>query len=261
MSSKYFNDVGCGFIPGRAIVNVFGNSNNIQSSDTPCTLWPLKTLYDFPVAGETWWVRSTSSNDTLSGTGARTVSILTLDTSYNAVSLTINLNGLTPVVLPGSSNFRLNSFSVIDSGSLHANDGDLIVEKTGGGPVRGFILAKKGRAVTLVYTVPAGHNLWVPNFLFNMAKLGGGDDAWMHEFRTMLPNGTVQVSSTASRTKGSSEITVPSGFVIPEKVTVEERVAAVSANGLDINVQFTGVLTDLVHPSVIQRLPTAWTYY
>lgn len=263
MSAKYFLDVGCGFIPGRSIVNVFGNAINIQSVDIPCTLWPSKVLYDFPTAGETWWVRSTSANDTLTGTGAKTISINTLDDNYVPIPLIVNLTGITPTILPtGATNFRSNGMTVIDSGSLHTNDGDIILERAGGaGPIRAIIQAKKGMAVAFIYTVPAGHNLWVPNFLFNMAKFGSGDVTFQQEFHVTLENGTSLVSSTASRIQGSSEITVPTGFVIKEKNTIEIRITKISSDGLDINIQLTGILTNLAAASVVQRLPTAWTEY
>ncbi len=262
MSSKYFNDVGCGFIPGRSLVNVFGNASDVQASEVPCTLWPLKTLYEFPEIGESWRVRSTSSDDTVGGIGAQNVFIDLLDPSYVQAPLLVNLAGTTPVTLPnGLNNFRLNAMNIVDTGSAHMNVGDIILESVVGSKVRAFIFAGKGAAVAFIYTVPAGHNLWVPNFLFNMAKLGGGFVAWQSEFRVILPNGTILVASTASLTLGSSEITVPAGFAIGEKITIEERIFGVSANGCDINVQLTGVLTDLTAPSVIQRKPTAWTEY
>jgi len=264
MSAKYFNDVGCGFIPGRRIVNIFGNAENVLSSDTPCTLWPLKTLYEFPTVGESWQVRSTSPHDTVGGIGAENVLIDILDPLYiQQPPLLINLAGTTPVLLPtGVNNFRVNAMNIVDSGARHTNVGDIILESSTSSAVRALILAEKGAAVAFSYTVPAGHNLWVPNFLFNMAKLGGGGGvAWKSEFRVMLPNQTILVASTASIIAGSSEITVPAGFSIGEKLTIEERIFTVSANGCDINVQCTGILTDLTDPSVVQRLPTAWTEY
>lgn len=263
MSSKYFNDVGCGFIPGRSIVNVFGNAIGVDAADTPCTLWPLKIPYIFPIAGEDWTIRSTSADDDLIGIGALTVAIDVLDPFYVPSTITVNLLGLTPVALPTNpNNFRVNGMRVVAAGSNHKNVGDIILEKIGGlGPTYEIILAGKSTAVAFVYTVPAGHNLWLPNFLFNMAKLGGGDVSWRSEALIHLPDETILTASTASLIQGGTAITVPAGFVITEKLTVEERVASVSANGLDINVQATGILTDLTAASVIQRLPTAWTSY
>jgi len=262
MSSKYFNDVGCGFIPGRQIVNVFGNAEDVQASEAPCTLWPLKIPYAFPAIGESWRVRSTSFHDTVGGTGAQNVFIDLLDMNYVQTPLVVSLAGTIPVTLPnGLNNFRLNAMNILDTGSAHTNVGDIILESVSSGAVRAFIFAGKGAAVAFVYTVPAGHNLWVPNFLFNMAKLGGGAVAWKSEFRVLLPNGTILVASTASFIAGGSEITVPAGFAIGEKLTIEERIATVSANGCDINVQLTGILTNLTDPSVIQRRPTAWSEY
>ncbi len=148
-----------------------------------------------------------------------------------------------------------------DPAGIRTNVGDIILEPLGGGSTRAFILAEKGKSTNFIYTVPAGHNLWIPNFLFNMAKLGGGDVAWRREFRVLLPNGTRVTSTTASIIQGSVPIVVPTGFVITEKNSMEVTVTFISAEGLDVNVQITGILTDLTHPSVIERRPTAFTEY
>lgn len=264
MSSKYFLDVGCGFIPGRSIVNIFGTAFDVHSSETPCTIWPQKTLYEFPNAGENWQIRSTSPLDTLLGIGAQKVAIDILDTSYNKTPLVVNLNGLFPVALPtGNNNFRCNGMTVVQANpaGTRSNVGDLILEPLGGGLIRAFILAGKGFNTSFTYTVPAGHNLWLPNFLFNMAKLGGGNVVWKEEFRILLPNGTSIATSTTSINQGAVVVPVLVGFTILEKVTIEVRVNEVSANGGDIIVQATGVLTNLTDPSVIQRRPTAFTEY
>lgn len=264
MTSKYFLDVGCGFIPGRSIVNVFGNVFDVKFTDVPCTVWGPKILHEFPNVGEVWQVRSTSPLDTLLGLGAQRVILETLDDNYNQVPIIIDLAGTTPVVLPtGATNFRLNAMTAFqaDPNGTRSNVGDIILEPIGGGPLRATILAGKGTSTAFLYTVPANHVLWVPNFLFNMAKLGGGNAAWKEEFRVLLPNGTSIAATTASTIQGSVPIIVPSGFVIPEKTSIEVRIIKVSENGVDINVQSTGILTDLTNPAVIQRRPTAWTEY
>jgi len=264
VSSKYFLDVGCGFIPGRSIVNIFGNVLNVQSADTPITIWAERTLYDFNDVGEIWQIRSTSPSDTLSGLGAQRVSIDILDTNYNPTPQIVNMAGTTPVVLPtGANNFRVNGMAAFqcDPSGTRSNVGDIILEPLGGGPVRYIILAGKGASTVFLYTVPAGHTLWIPNFLFNMAKLGGGDVAWVEEFRVLLPNGTSLATATASIIQGSVPVTVPAGFTVPEKTALEVRALTVSANGVDIIAQSTGILTNLTHPSVIERRPSAFTNY
>jgi len=262
MSAKYFLDVGCGFIPGRSIVNIFGNVFNVMGTQVPCTLWPPAIPYIFPVAGETWRIRSTSPNDSASGSGARAVVLQTLDPTYTQTSQVVALDGTNPVTLPGGANyFRLNSMLVIDSGSSHINEGDIILESIGGGLTRGFIGAGIGNSLAFVYTVPAGHNLWIPNFFTNSAKSGGGQTTWRSASQLGFPNGTSIVGGTQAWETGAIPIVVPSGFTIPEKVDFDFRVIEVGSNGININFQVTGILTDLTHPSVIQRLPTAWTEY
>lgn len=263
MTSKYFLDVGCGFIPGRSIVNIFGNVFDAKSSDIPCTIWALKTLYEFPTIGEVWQIRSTSPNDSASGSGARAVIIDSLDSSYQQNPLLpIALNGTSPVFLPGSATyFRANGMLVVDSGSSHTNEGDIILESLVGNLPRAIIIAGGSNSLAFVYTVPVGHSLWIPNFFVNAAKSGGGKTTWTSASHLRLPNGTDIVAGTQAWEIGAIPIVVPTGFVIGEKQDFSVRIEEVGANGININFQVTGILTDLTNPAVIQRRPTAWTEY
>lgn len=265
MSDKYFLDVACGFVPGRFNVNVFGFVRSAQTTDTPFTLWGPKTLYEFPANVESWEVVSDSPDDTLGGSGAQFVAIDALGADYGIIDqIIVPLNGTTPVLVPGGAVFyRINNFFALcpAPSTQGINFGTISLRAVGTGLLRHVINPEQGQATGFFYTVPAGHTLWLANFLFITGKPGGGAATWTHEFRVIMPNFTNLVTSSVTFITGGIPTTVPAGFAIPEKFSIEVRAIDVSSNGLDMAVLASGILTKLDASAVVQRAPTAFTNY
>lgn len=84
------------------IVRKVCENTDVDTATAPEDVWGGGGLYTgFPadsVTPEKFAVFSSSANDTAAGTGARTVLITGLDSSYNEISETITLNGVTPVL-------------------------------------------------------------------------------------------------------------------------------------------------------------------
>lgn len=98
---------------------------------------------------------SDSANDTLLGTGARTVTVGYLDSGYKAKSVTLNMAGLTPVALPEPV-IRVNSVIVATSGTFGDNNaGNISVRLVGGlGATYSYMQIGIGIAKTSLFTVP-----------------------------------------------------------------------------------------------------------
>ncbi len=148
-----------GVLTIRAINGTFVTSEIITdtstgSATTNGTPAPTTKL-DYPTSGETWEVICESANDTLLGTGSRTLTIVTLDVNYVEQTTTVDLNGQTAVTISGT-HFRTKSVFTSDAGSLQANDKEIVVRVAGAGAVRMVIQSGLSNDFDGHFTVEAG---------------------------------------------------------------------------------------------------------
>tara|TARA_E500000318_G_scaffold35742_1_gene34866 strand:- start:260 stop:973 length:714 start_codon:yes stop_codon:yes gene_type:complete len=139
---------------GITPANIFGFNRTIGS--TYETIWNNGGLYSYPSSAAQLSVVSSNAADTMS------VLINGLDADYNIIYDIVTLNGVTSVTTTNSF-LRVNS-AVILSGS---NVGNISI--TNGADVVGYIEAGIGTTQACVYTVPAGHTL----FLFRISLTSG----------------------------------------------------------------------------------------
>lgn len=113
----------------------------------------------------------------LTGTGAWTISVSGLDTSFNPVTVVLNLNGATAVALPVPL-YRINSARITTANrtpvtGLGTNGADVIIRDVGGGTTRGIIMAGKGFMRQAAFTTPAGFTVEIPWLLLNVDNASG----------------------------------------------------------------------------------------
>jgi|SRR6266850_857885 len=114
---------------------------------------------------------SDSANDTAAGTGCRTVLIVYLDSTYTSKTITLSMNGTTPVALPENIiavNTLVRSTCGIFRGS---NIGNISLRDVGGlGSTYSYMVAGQGFSRTSLYTVPNGYTLFVYSLLFSILQ-------------------------------------------------------------------------------------------
>jgi hypothetical protein len=145
--------------------SIFKFGNNPIVGNTLETIWDQGGLYAYPASATTMTVSSSSTNDTSSGTGARTVLIFGLNGSYVETSETITLNGQTAVTTTNSY-IRMNRAIVLTAGSGVANAGIIYVGTgtvTTGVPSNIFTTIAVGTNQTLqtFWTVPANYTAYL----------------------------------------------------------------------------------------------------
>jgi hypothetical protein len=141
-----FHDIVKGNMWDTRPLNIFGFNRTIGTAFE--TIWDDGGNYTFPTSAVTMDVVSTSGSDTMD------VLISGLDANYTEISETVTLTG-TVAVTTSASFLRINS-AVILAGS---NVGDISISN--GGTKHGFIGATLGTTQSSVYTVPAGHSLYL----------------------------------------------------------------------------------------------------
>lgn len=137
--------------------NIIGYNPSV--STTASTVWSGgATSYVQLTSGTALEVVSASANDTAAGTGARTVRVDGVDSSYLPFSETVTLNGATPVALTNTSVIAINKTTVITAGSGLTNAGKIDVRAVSGGAVKSSIQAlaeSQGESADFVFTIPA----------------------------------------------------------------------------------------------------------
>jgi len=138
---------------------------NADVDDTLETVWSKGGLYAYLSSATALYISSSSTDDTVAGTGARTVKVSGLDSNYDEVSVTVNMNGQSGVSLGTFT--RVNRIEVLTAGSGGANAGDLHVgseaSPTVGVPATSYAYVAVGDNQTLMslWTVPRNYTAYL----------------------------------------------------------------------------------------------------
>lgn len=143
------------------------------------TLTPVASggAYATPTAATALEIVSDSANDeSVSGSGARTVTIHGLDASFALQSETVSLNGITAVDLANTYT-RVFRMYVATSGTYATSAGSshnstITLREDGGGATWAQITREGtfglGQSLIAAYTVPAGHTAWMSEHHFTV---------------------------------------------------------------------------------------------
>lgn len=138
---------------GRTRGFFFGSRSGVNN--TRVDLWEGPTdRYVFPTAPIQMQIVSSSASDAAAGTGIRTVTMDYLDTNYMQQTITVTLNGLTPVLTVPTNILRINYFHAASVGSVGVAVGNISVQSVGGAVTYNIITAGRNVAFTGIFTVP-----------------------------------------------------------------------------------------------------------
>lgn len=120
-------------------------------------------------------VKSTSANDASAGTGAQSVTINYLDTSFVAHSETVTLNGTTAVNTVGTNIAFIESMVVATVGTGGGNAGtiELFTAVTGGGSIWGSIAAGDNQTFWAHHYVPSGVTCYIIDMTTGSTAVAG----------------------------------------------------------------------------------------
>lgn len=235
-----------GGLQGISVANVIGINTDIDTATVPQGILIQGGLYSWPAAAESWEIVSSSASDAATGTGARTIRLDVLDGNYVPFSLTVALNGTTPVAVPGSW-LRVNDMRITGAvGSAESNVGVITLRVTGAGATRAQMAATKGRAQQAIYTVPAGLTAFASHAKVGIINSQAQSDATI-ELQTRSPGSGWIVRNTAqvSSAGNVSDVSDPPLFPpITEKSDLRFRVTAVSSNNTAVTATLQLILVD-----------------
>ncbi len=218
----FLHDVVKGDIWDSKPVNIFGFNRAIGVSFE--TLWDDGGDYVYPSSALVMSVVSSSALDTMD------VLIVGLDADHTEISETVTLTG-TSSITTTSSFYRINS-AIILSGS---NVGNITISN--GGVTYAYIQANIGTTQSSVYTVPAGHSL----YLFRIDVLSGTNNGNQFlTFRNVITSGTGRTLRVAEATFSTSQASIDRQvpFKISEKSDLHfEAKSSSSTNEISIFIE------------------------
>lgn len=155
-------DVAEGNLANHEAVRFIGYNRDVNNISED--IWIVGGTYVHPTAPMQMEVVSSSASDGVGGTGARTAMIVYLDTNYVEQMETITLNGQTPVNTVATNILRVNDFHVKSTGSGGFAAGNIDLRHLADTPIYRRIESGTNMSQAAVYTVPAGHTLYITSW-------------------------------------------------------------------------------------------------
>jgi hypothetical protein len=210
----FYLSVQQGKVPGYTMVNKFGYNSSIGSGAFE-TIWETGNNYPWQSTAVTVDVVSDDANDDVAGTGARTLRIQGLDSSYNFAEETVDMDGTTTVTTTQTF-LRVFRMSVETAGTSGNNVGTITVTYTGGSDVAATITAGNGQTLMTLYTIPAGYT----GYLLSMNISSGKDQEMEFKFiqrDNSVANAAFQTKQFLDVRGGQTTVIFNAINVIPQK--------------------------------------------
>jgi hypothetical protein len=192
------------------------------------TIWDGGGLYTYLTSAGVLTVTSTDSNDSVSETGARTVTVEGLDANYNQISETLTVGGSAGSV----EFFRVFRAFVSTSGSSGTNEGNISIAqgattlaqiRTVGSPTSTGL----GQTFMSIYTVPSGYTGYIFQWSVSTAKADG--DIFLVK-KGHNDNGTWRSQDVIHADKNGIERNYKFPLKIEEKSDIEVRAVSATNN-------------------------------
>ena len=168
----FYLAVAKGDFTGYSNVSKFGYNPTVGSGNYE-SIWEGSNAYPWMSTDDQLEVLSSDTDDTSAGTGARTVELQGLDSSWNVLTETVTMNGTSAVTTTGSF-LRIFRAKVVTAGSSGRNEGTITIRDQDTSTTRALITnpATYGNGQTLmaVYTIPAGKTGYIININVSSQK-------------------------------------------------------------------------------------------
>lgn len=151
-----------GAISGIRTENISGGNAQISLTKY-LQLWGSGTEYIYETSASAMYISSTDVNDTSTGTGARTVEVRGLDSTYKLQTETVTMNGTTAVTST-KSYISIYDLTVKSSGSNNKNHGVIEAKSTTSANTICQMAANSNRSNLGVFTVEAGKTALVTGY-------------------------------------------------------------------------------------------------
>lgn len=237
VQEPYDLQVSKGQIAGAIALYKFGFNTDIDGTEE--TIWTQGGNVPWPTAAFTAYVVSDAAADSSAGTGAQVLQVEGLDADYKIKSVSVTLNGTTPVAVSGTW-IRVNRAYVTLSGSGGSAAGTIHVQNSDASTVYAN-LSTGNQTQMAVYTVPAGYTLYLDDVNFTAAISQANNAATVKLVTREFGSNTFRTRfiHTLQSNQHIDKFEYPLG--LPEKTDIEARAFTSNTNN-QIGASFQGVL-------------------
>lgn len=167
-------DTLCSFdvIPGASCLVFTGHNPDVDDSGSQEDVWEGGGLLEYQTVAELQNISSTDPDDTVGGTGARTLFVQCLNENFTLVSELVSLNGTTTVQTVNEC-IRNRFIAVFTSGSSGFNEGTITATSADSGLLQVQMDETEAFDKNSQFTVEAGHTAIIKKVMFSTTKSGG----------------------------------------------------------------------------------------
>ena len=215
--------VATGKIAGLSSRVVFGRSLDVDT--TPEDVWAADGVMVYASSATTLSVASSSANDDLLGTGARTVVVEYLDGDFETKFVEVDLDG-TNTVQVATDFRRMQDAFVKTAGSGGVAAGNITFSWTGGNTA-GVIKTGRTDTENTHFTIPAGYTAYLTGGLISAGK--SSDATVDFQYRDATNGVTFRVAQEVIVNETAVHLHLPIYLEVPEKYDI--RVQGKSTQG------------------------------
>jgi len=168
----YNTECSFGVIENVACTILSIHNPDVDNSGSKEDIWEVGGLMTYLTVAEKYNISSTDPDDTLLGSGARTLLISGLNSSYDRVAETINLDG-TNTVQSIIEYIRPTVIVVNSAGTSQNNEGVISAMSANSGHAQLQIDSEESLSKSSHFTVPRGETMILKNLIFGATKGGG----------------------------------------------------------------------------------------
>lgn len=238
-------NISAGNVNGISYIEKFGMNTDVDANKE--TIWDGGDIYTYIATAETVTVTSSSGSDSAAGTGARTVEVQGLNSSYAVVTETLTVGGA-----GGTVEFlRVFRARVITAGTDGVNVGTISVTSDSTSTVLAIIgvdgsgsnAAGRGQTFMALYTIPADKTGYLTQWTVGSGKQNTDAVAFILSRDATVTNAAFNSKDiiTVSATTYSKNYTIPLQFI--EKTDIEVRAYSGTNNSL-VSSTFNLILYD-----------------
>lgn len=236
-------EIAKGNVTKHSLITKFGFNDDVDTGTLPEDLWGTTGVYVQPTVARIHDFTSTSVNDTSAGTGARTILIRGINSSYNAQSETITLNG-TSNVPTVNSYFHIHLVQVLTAGSTGNNVGLITGTAQTDATLTINVLAGNNQSVSSIYMVPTGYKAYLMRLSSRMNNSVANTSATVQLLNKPF-GGVYQLKTQAGlNNSGSSFVNVvfEAPFILQAKSITKLSCSSVSNSNTTIEGEYDLIL-------------------
>lgn len=161
-----------GNVAGMSVERIHGHNPDLDTGVEE-DMWEAGGFLTYLTGAETMEIASSDANDTSAGTGARTVLVKGLLSTYVEAEETVIMNGVTDVQT-SNSYLRIEHLEVVTAGSGRTNAGNITATATSAATIQAEMDAGESLSQDAHYTVPLNKTAYITQIEFNAVKIVGG---------------------------------------------------------------------------------------